>query len=75
MNRCNYYVYPSVDTFPNARGTDGYYYDITANQQIRIRPFIDEYIRNEIDVLDLALLDEEQVRVDTGGVENGVGGV
>ncbi|XP_071835637.1 laminin subunit alpha-like isoform X2 [Apostichopus japonicus] len=60
QDRCNYYVYPSVDTFPNARGTDGYYYDITANQQIRIRPFIDEYIRNEIDVLDLALLDEEQ---------------
>ncbi|KAJ8032912.1 Laminin subunit alpha [Holothuria leucospilota] len=60
QERCNYYVFPGVDEYPNVRGTTGYYYDVNTNQQIRIRQFVDEYIRDQLDVIDLAHLDEEQ---------------
>ncbi|PIK40931.1 putative laminin subunit alpha [Apostichopus japonicus] len=62
QERCNYYVFPSYDKYPNARGVDGLYYDINTGQYIRVTPFADEFIRDELDVIDLAHLDEDQVK-------------
>lgn len=68
--RCNYYVFPGVDEYPNVRGTTGYYYDVNTNQQIKIRQFVDEYIRDQLDVIDLAHLDEEQVSLSADLINN-----
>lgn len=60
QERCNYYVYPSYDRYTSVRGTDGYVYSVETGTFIRIRPFPDEYIRDQLEVLDLGQLDEDQ---------------